>query len=59
GGPVYAENLAVAIDKAHTKDITSLVSTLDGFVKAMHADGTLTALSNKWFKADLTQAPTH
>lgn len=58
-GPVYAENLAVAIDKAHTKDITSLVSTLDGFIKAMHQDGTLTTLSNKWFQADLTQAPTH
>ncbi len=58
GGPVYAEHLAVAIDKAHTKDVASLLSTLDGFVKAMHADGTLTALSMKWFKADLTQAPT-
>lgn len=57
GGPVYAENLAVAIDKAHTKDVTSLVSTLDGFVKAMHSDGTLSALSQKWFQADLTQAP--
>lgn len=59
GGPVFAENLAVAVDKAHSKDATSLVSTLDGFVKAMHADGTLTTLSTKWFKADLTQAPTH
>src|SRR5512135_1950337 len=59
GGPVYAENLAVAIDKAHTKDVASLLSTLDGFVKAMHTDGTLTTLSNKWFQADLTQAPTH
>ena len=57
GGPVYAENLAVAIDKAHTKPVDTLVSTLDGFVKAMHSDGTLTALSNKWFQADLTQAP--
>jgi len=57
-GPVYAENLAVAIDKAHTKDIASLLSTLDGFVKAMHTDGTLTTISNKWFQADLTQAPT-
>ena len=58
GKPVYEENLAVAIDKSHTKDITSLVSTLDGFVKAMHTDGTLTTLSNKWFQADLTQPPT-
>src|SRR5512140_1756322 len=58
GGPVYAENLAVAIDKAHTKDIASLLSTLDGFVKDMHNDSTLTTLSTKWFKADLTQPPT-
>ena len=59
GGTVFAENLAVAIDKAHSKDPTSLVSTLDGFVKAMHTDGTLTTLSKKWFKADLTQAPSN
>ncbi len=59
GGPVYVENLAVAIDKSHTLDPTSLVSTLDGFVKAMHTDGTLTNLSMKWFQTDLTQAPQH
>lgn len=59
GGTVYAENLAVAIDKAHSKDPTSLVAALDGFVKAMHSDGTLTTYSNKWFKVDLTQAPAH
>jgi polar amino acid transport system substrate-binding protein len=57
GGPIFLEPNAVAIDKAHTKDITSLLSTLDGFVKAMHDDGTLTTLSMKWFKEDLTQAP--
>ena len=56
-GPVYAENLAVAIDKSHTQDITSLLSTLDGYVKAMHQDGTLSTLSKKWFQADLTQDP--
>ncbi len=57
GGAVYAENLAVAVDKAHTKPIASLVSTLDGYVKDMHADGTLSAISMKWFKEDLTQSP--
>jgi polar amino acid transport system substrate-binding protein len=57
GGAVFAEELAVAIDKSHTKPIDTLVSTLDGYVKAMHSDGTLSALSNKWFKADLTIAP--
>jgi polar amino acid transport system substrate-binding protein len=57
GSPVYVENLAVAVDKAHKLDITSLVKTLDEFIKAMHADGTLTKFSTQWFGADLTQAP--
>ncbi len=59
GTPVYSENLAVAVDKSHTLDPSSLVSTLDGFVKDMHSDGTLSRLSTKWFQADLTQPPTH
>jgi polar amino acid transport system substrate-binding protein len=59
GNPVYSEDLAVAIDKSHKLDATSLVSKLDDAVKAMHSDGTLTKLSNQWFNADLTQAPTH
>lgn len=58
-GPVFAENLAVAIDKSHTRDISGLVTTLDGFIKSMHTDGTLSTLSNKWFQVDLTQAPAH
>jgi polar amino acid transport system substrate-binding protein len=57
GGPVYAENLAGAIDKSSTKPTATLLSALDGYVNAMHSDGTLTTISNKWFKADLTQAP--
>lgn len=57
GGPVYADSIAVAIDKAHSKNISSLVSALDGFIKSMHEDGTLSALSNKWFQVDLTRAP--
>ena len=54
---IFMEPDAVAIDKAHTKDIKSLVSALDGYVQAMHKDGTLTNLSMKWFQTDLTQAP--
>ena len=56
-GAVFAEELAAAVDKAHTEPIESLVSTVDGYIKAMHADGTLTALSNKWFEMDLTMDP--
>ena len=57
GAPVYSENLSVAVDKSHTLDVATFDTKLDDAVKAMHADGTLTTLSTKWFKADLTQAP--
>lgn len=57
GTPVYSEDLAVAVDKAHTLDPTPLATELDNAVKAMHSDGTLTRLSTQWFGADLTQAP--
>jgi len=57
GAPVYVENLAVAIDKAHKLDSTSLVQALSDAITAMHADGTLTKLSMQWFSVDLTQAP--
>jgi len=57
GSPVYVENLAIAIDKAHKQDIATLVSKLDELVKAMHADGTLSKFSLKWFEADLTKIP--
>ncbi len=57
GDPVYLEELAVAIDKQHTLKPETLVEELDKAVKAMHDDGTLTELSNKWFEIDLTTAP--
>ena len=52
--PVYYEDLAVAIDKKHTKDAARLVDKLTEIINAMHSDGTLTSLSNKWYKLDLT-----
>ena len=52
--PVYYEDLAVAIDKQHTKDATRLVAKLSEIVNTMRSDGTLTSLSNKWYKLDLT-----
>ncbi len=57
GSPVYSEDLAVAIDKAHSLDAMPLVTELDKAVQAMHTDGTLTRLSTQWFGLDLTQAP--
>ena len=56
GAPVYFEPLAVAVDKAGPAD-TDFMPVLKSIVDAMHADGTLTQLSQKWFKADLTQGP--
>jgi len=58
GKPIFAENLAGAVDKASSKPTASLLAALNGFIKDMHADGTLTAISTKWFGADLTKDPT-
>ncbi|MBI3241073.1 MAG: transporter substrate-binding domain-containing protein [Chloroflexi bacterium] len=57
GGAAYSEDLSVAIDRSHKLNPTTLVSKIDDAVKAMHADGTLSKLSNQWFGGDLTQAP--
>lgn len=58
GSPVYSENLAVAFDKNSSLDGTSLVARVSEIVAEMHADGTLSSLSNQWFAADLTSDPT-
>jgi len=54
GGPVYFENLAVALDKKAPKDPKSLLDEITKAVNDMHADGTLSKSSLKWFGADLT-----
>jgi polar amino acid transport system substrate-binding protein len=56
GDPVYFEPLAVAVDKSGLND-TDFMAKLTQIVKDMHADGTLTAMSQKWFKAELTKGP--
>jgi polar amino acid transport system substrate-binding protein len=53
--PVYNEVLAAAFDKTSTLDTTSLRAEVDKLFTAMHADGSLADLSNKWFGEDLTQ----
>jgi len=53
GTPVYYEALAVAIDKSASKDPTSLGAKLSEIITGMRADGTLSALSMKWYKVDL------
>jgi polar amino acid transport system substrate-binding protein len=55
GDPVYIENLAVALDKKAPKDPKSLLDAISKAVNDMHADGTLSQSSVKWFGADLTK----
>ncbi len=57
GKPVYSEDLAAAFDKSSTLDTASLRAEVDKVFAKMHSDGSLSALSNQWFKTDLTQSP--
>jgi len=54
GEPVYYEPLAAASDKARpgSADLTKKVSEV---FQAMHADGTLTKFSKKWYGFDVTK----
>jgi len=56
GDPVYFEPLAIAVDKSGPPD-TDFMAALTKIVNDMHSDGTLMAMSQKWFGADLTQGP--
>ncbi|MEO8358213.1 MAG: transporter substrate-binding domain-containing protein [Chloroflexota bacterium] len=57
GSPVYSEDLAAAFDKSSTLPTDTLRAEVDNLFNAMHNDGRLTAISDQWFGADLTQAP--
>ncbi len=52
GDPVFYEPLAVAIDKGDPE----FFAELKRIVEEMHADGTLTKFSMKWYGVDLTKA---
>jgi len=56
GDPVFYEPLAVAFDKSSQLDPSSLLEQVSAIVDEMHADGTLSDLSMKWFKTDYTIA---
>jgi polar amino acid transport system substrate-binding protein len=58
GSPVYSEDLAAAFDKSSSLSTATLKAEVDQLFNAMHEDGRLSELSNKWFEADLTQSPT-
>lgn len=54
GEPLYYEPLSVAIDRSSELDPTSLVDRISEIIEEMHADGTLSELSDKWYGVDLT-----
>jgi len=56
GDPVYIEQLAASADKSGP-DPSDFIVAASKVIDDMHADGTLTAFSMKWFKADLTKPP--
>ena len=56
GDPVYFEPLAVAVDKSGPDD-SDFMPLLKSIVDSMHTDGTLSQLSMKWYKLDLTTGP--
>ena len=57
GSPVYSEELAAAFDRSSTLPTDSLREEVSKIITAMHSDGRLSDLSNKWLGEDLTQAP--
>jgi polar amino acid transport system substrate-binding protein len=54
GDPVYYEPLAAASDKARPGS-ADLVKKVSEIFQAMHADGTLTKFSMKWFGFEVTK----
>jgi len=59
GGSLYDEPLAIAFDRNAPIDNQSLVDAVSAIIDEMHADGTLTALSEKWYEGeDITQPST-
>ncbi|MFM9048770.1 MAG: transporter substrate-binding domain-containing protein [Actinomycetota bacterium] len=57
GDPVFLEPLAVAADKSSPLPVDSLVAELNRIIAEMHADGTLSELSMKWYGVDITKGP--
>jgi len=57
GDPVFLEPLAVAADKSSSLSVTSLMAEINSIIAVMHADGTLSELSMKWYGVDITKGP--
>ncbi len=54
GTPAFYEPLAFALDKSRGPS-SKMLAKLNEIVAAMHADGTLTQLSIKWYGIDITK----
>jgi polar amino acid transport system substrate-binding protein len=54
GNPLFAEELAAAIDKNAPLDSTTFVQRVSEIITEMHEDGTLRELSEKWYGIDLS-----
>ncbi|MEP7158718.1 MAG: transporter substrate-binding domain-containing protein, partial [Chloroflexota bacterium] len=55
GDPIFFESLSVAFDKNGPQH-AAVLTVVDEIIGAMHEDGTLTAISMKWYGKDLTKA---
>ncbi len=54
GDPIFYEPLSVGFDKSSDPSSTSLFKAVDAIVGDMHADGTLSAMAEKWYGLDTT-----
>lgn len=55
GGPLFDEPLALAFDRNAPIDNASLVEAVSAIIDEMHADGTLSRFSEKWYGEDITE----
>ena len=56
GDPLFYEPLAAAFDKSSTADSVPLAEAVGQIIEEMHADGTLSDMSEQWDGEDLTVA---
>jgi len=54
GSPVFSDRPAIALDRSSIEEPLGLLFAIDSIVDAMHADGTLRRLSEKYYGMDLS-----
>lgn len=55
GGPVFEDRSAVALDRSSFHEPLNLLLAIDAIIDAMHRDGTLRRLSEKYYHMDLSR----